>query len=279
MNIAPGSISRTTKEKIPSKFLEGGWVLHQGMQTEKIIKRVIHRNVQTASTKKKIIRHIHVQTDMPSVRGFRHVCNRKCLVEHTEHFNATHSCKKEIVKNVVHTDLEVVNKVQENLSASNIRDKVVSYIPECVSNLTSTLNKKKVVVVMGMQNTEPCTSTGVPSSRKSTSMVPKRKTTIPKSSTVSPQNSSHPPPVPPSRRFSTTTVHNTPLTMRYTATSAAKNVYLALSNQAPVDVVKKNDVKPKTKYARKAVGELSSKAENVTTRLTTPKATCKKGKK
>ena len=98
MNIAPGSISRPTKEKIPSKFLEGGWVLHQGMQTKKIIKRVIHKNVQTASTKKKIIRHIHVQTDMPSVRGFKHVCNRKCLVEHTEHFNATHSCKKEIVK-------------------------------------------------------------------------------------------------------------------------------------------------------------------------------------
>ena len=89
------------QEKIPSKFLEGGWVLHQGMQTEKIIKIVIHRNVQTASTKKKIIRHIHVQTDMPLVSGFRHVCNRKCLVEHTEHFNATHSYKKEIVKNVV----------------------------------------------------------------------------------------------------------------------------------------------------------------------------------
>ena len=35
MNIAPGSISRPTKEKIPSKFLEGGRVLHQGMQTEK----------------------------------------------------------------------------------------------------------------------------------------------------------------------------------------------------------------------------------------------------
>ena len=110
----PGSISRPTKEKIPSKFLEGGWVLHQGMQTEKIIKRVIHRNVQTVSTKKKIIRHIHVQTDMPSsVRGFRHVCNRKCLVEHTEHFNATDSCKKEIVKKVVHTGLDMVNKVQE----------------------------------------------------------------------------------------------------------------------------------------------------------------------
>ena len=93
------------------------------------------------------------------------------------------------------------------------------------------------------------------------------------------QNSSHPPPVPPSRRFSTTTVHNTPLTMRYAAISSAKNVYLALSNQASVDVVKQNDVKPKTKYAKMAVGELSSKAENVTTRLTTPKATCKKGKK
>ena len=194
-------------------------------------------------------------------------------------FNATHSCKKEIVKNVVHTGLEVVNKVQENLSASNIQDKVVSYIPECVSNLTSTLNKKKVVAVMGVQNTETCTSTGVPSCRKSTSMVPKRKTTTLKSSTVPPQNSSHPPAVPPSRRFSTTTVHNTPLTMRYAATSSAKNVHLALSNQASVDVVKQNDVKPKTKYAKKAVGELSSKAENITTRLTTPKATCKKGKK
>ena len=55
MNIAPGSISRPTKEKILSKFLEGGWVLHQGMQTEKIIKRVIHRNVHTVSTKKNII--------------------------------------------------------------------------------------------------------------------------------------------------------------------------------------------------------------------------------
>ena len=56
-------------------------------------------------------------------------------------------------------------------------------------------------------------------------------------------------------------------------------LHLTLSNQASVDVVKQNDVKPKTKYAKKAVGELSSKAENVTIRLTTPKATCKKGKK
>ena len=53
MNIAPGSISIPQKEKIPSKFIEGGWVLHQGMQTEKIIKRVIHRHIQTANTKKK----------------------------------------------------------------------------------------------------------------------------------------------------------------------------------------------------------------------------------
>ena len=35
MNIVPGSISIPLKEKIPSKFKEGGWVLHQGMQTEK----------------------------------------------------------------------------------------------------------------------------------------------------------------------------------------------------------------------------------------------------
>ena len=67
--------------------------------------------------------------------------------------------------------------------------------------------------------------------------------------------------------------------MRYAATSSAKHVHLALSNQASVDEVKQNDVKPRTKYAKKAVGELSSKAENVTTRLTTPKATYKKGKK
>ena len=39
MNIAPGSICIPLKEKNPSKFKEGGWVLHQGMQTEKIIKK------------------------------------------------------------------------------------------------------------------------------------------------------------------------------------------------------------------------------------------------
>ena len=88
MNIAHGSISIPLKEKIPSKFKEGGWVLHQGMQTEKIIKTVIHRHVQS-TTKKKQVRHIHVQTDIPATRRFRHACNQKCLVEHTEHFNAT----------------------------------------------------------------------------------------------------------------------------------------------------------------------------------------------
>ena len=98
MNIAPGSISIPLKEKIPSKFIEGGWVLHQGMQTEKIIKRVIHRHVQTASTKKKLVRHIHVQTSMPATRRFRHACNQKCLVDHTERFHVTHNCKKQLVK-------------------------------------------------------------------------------------------------------------------------------------------------------------------------------------
>ena len=103
--------------------------MHQGMQTEKIIKTVIHRHVQSA-TKKKQVRHIHVQTDIPT-RRFRHACNQKCLVEHTECFNATHSCKKQMVKNVVNAGLEVVNKVQENLSPSNIRDKVVFYSRMC----------------------------------------------------------------------------------------------------------------------------------------------------
>ena len=35
MNIAPESISSPLKEKNPFKFIEVGWVLHQGMQTEK----------------------------------------------------------------------------------------------------------------------------------------------------------------------------------------------------------------------------------------------------
>ena len=119
INIAPGSISIPLKEKNPSKFIEGSWVLHQGMQTEKIIERVIHMHVQTASTKKKLVRHIHVQTSMPATRRFRHACNQKCLVEHTECFHVTHNCKKQLVKNIVSTSLEVVNKVQENLSSGN----------------------------------------------------------------------------------------------------------------------------------------------------------------
>ena len=89
------------------------------MQTEKIIKRVINRHVQT-DTKKKLVRHIHIQTHMPPTRGFRHVCNKQCHIEHTECFNATHSCKKQMVKNVVQTGFQVANKVHENLSASNI---------------------------------------------------------------------------------------------------------------------------------------------------------------
>ena len=119
MNIVPRSISIPLKEKYPSKFKEGGWVLHQGMQTEKVIKTVIHTHVQSA-TKKKQVRHIHVKTDISATRRFTHAYNQKCLVEHTEHFNATHSCKKQMVKNVVNTGLEVVNKVQENFSPSNI---------------------------------------------------------------------------------------------------------------------------------------------------------------
>ena len=63
MNIAHGSISIPLKEKIPSKLKEVCWVLHQGMQTENIIKRGIHRHVQT-DTKKKIVRHIHIPGDL-----------------------------------------------------------------------------------------------------------------------------------------------------------------------------------------------------------------------
>ena len=73
------------------------------MQTAKIIKTVLHRHVQSA-TQKKQVRHIHVQTDIPATRRFRYACNQKCLVKHTECFNATHSCKKQMVKNVVHCE-------------------------------------------------------------------------------------------------------------------------------------------------------------------------------
>ena len=193
------------------------------MQTEKIIKRVIHRHIQTASTKKKLVRHIHVQTNMPATRRFRHACNQKCLVEHTECFHATHSCKKQLEKNIVSTSLEVVNKVQEKLSPGNFWDKVVSFIPECVSNLTSTLNKKKVATVMGMQKPEPCTSTEVQMSGKSISLVSKRKTTTSKASTVLQKSSNPPPSTKP--LTATAQVHNSPTTTTRSATrSSAKNI-------------------------------------------------------
>ena len=79
---------------------------------------------------------------MPHARGFRHVCNKQCHLEHTKHFNATHSCKKHLVKNVVQRGFQVANKVQDNLSASNILHKVISFIPECVNKISTTLNKK-----------------------------------------------------------------------------------------------------------------------------------------
>ena len=70
---------------------------------------------------------------MPATRRFRHACNQKHLVEHTECFHVTHNYKKQLVKNVVSTSLEVVNKVQENLSLGNFQDKVVSFIPKCIT--------------------------------------------------------------------------------------------------------------------------------------------------
>ena len=235
------------------------------MQTAKIIKTVIHRHVQFAS-KKKQVRHIHVQTDIPATRRFRHACNQKCLVEHTECFNATHSCKKQMVKNVVNMGLEVLNKVQENLSPSNSQDKVVSFIPECVSTLTCTLNKKKVTAVMGVQNPEPCTSTGAQTSRKSTSLIPKRKTTTPKASSVPKsqhtKKSSNPPPLPPPRRsftntFTTTVqVHSTSMTTRSATRSVAKTVDSALPSQASANMAIQNYVKQKMKSAKKDSGRI-----------------------
>ena len=198
---------------------------------------------------------------MLPTRGFRHVYNKQCYVKHTECFNATHSCQKQMVENVVQTGLQVANKVQENLSASNIRDKVISFIPECVNKTSTTLNKKKEAAVMGMQNSEPCTSTGVQTSRKSTSLIPKRKTTttskastLPKSQT-SKKNSNSPPPTPPPRRSSsiitTAQIHMPPMTTR----SAAKHANQPLSTQAPANVAMQNYVNQKTKSAKKAVGE------------------------
>ena len=144
------------------------------------------------------------------------------VVEHTEYFHVTHNCKKQLIKNVVSTSLEVVNKVQENLSSGNFRDKVVSFIPECVSNLTSSLNKKKVATVMGMQNPEPCTSTGVQTSRKSTDLVPKRKTTISRASTILQKSSNLSSSTKP--LTATTQVHNSSTTTRPATRSSAKTL-------------------------------------------------------
>ena len=94
-----------------------------------------------------------------------------------------------MVKNVVQTGFQVANKVQENLSASNIQDKVISFIPECVNKISTTLNKKKVAAVMGMQNSEPC---GVQTSRKSTSLIPKRKTTTTFKASALPKSKKNP---------------------------------------------------------------------------------------
>ena len=68
-----------------------------------------------------------------------------------------------------------------------------------------------------------------------------------------------------------------PMTM--TTRSAAKNANPPLPTQASANVAMQNYVKQKTRSAEKAVGEMSAKAKSVTTRLTTPKTTCKKGKK
>ena len=140
---------------------------------------------------------------------------------------------------------------------------MVSFIPECVGNLTGTLNKKKVTAVMGMQNAEPCTSTGVQTSRKSTSLIPKRKTTAPKASSVPKSQPtkicSNPPPVPPLRRSSTNTftttvqVHSTPMTTRSATRSAAKTVDSALPSQASANMAMQNYVKQKKKSAKKTV--------------------------
>ena len=202
---------------------------------------------------------------MPPTTGFRHVCNKQCHVEHTEHFNATHSCEKQMLKNVVQTGFQVADKMQENLSASNIQDKVISFIPECVNKISTTLNKKKVAAGMGMQNSEPCTSTRVQTSRKATSLIPKRKTT-----------SSKPPPRRSSSSTTTVQIHMPPMMTRSAAKKIANPPF---PTQAPANVAMQNYVKQKAKSVKKAVGEMSAKAKSVTTRLTTPRTTCKRGKK
>ena len=154
-----------------------------------------------------------------------------------------------MLKNVVQTGFQVANKVQENLSANNIQDKVISFIQECVNKISTTLNKKKVTAVMGMQNPEPCTSAGVQISRKSTSLILKRKTTTTSKASTHPKfqpskkNSNSPPTPPPPRRSSSTTataqIHMPSMTTR----SAAKNANPPLPTQAPAYVALQNYVK------------------------------------
>ena len=69
------------------------------------------------------------------------------------------------------------------------------------------------------------------------------------------------------------------MTTRSATRSAAKTVDLPLLSQASANMAMQNYVKQKMKSVKKTVGELSAKARSVTTRLTTPKSNCKRGKK
>ena len=140
-----------------------------------------------------------------------------------------------------------------------------------------------MATVLGMQNPEPSTST----LRKSTSLVPKRKTTTPKASTIpksqTSKKSSNSPPLPPPRKSSST---NTLMTrsaqvcvLPMITRSAARNANPPLPTQAPANVAMQNYMRQKTRSAKKAVGQLSAKAKSVTNRLTTPKTACMKGGK
>ena len=88
---------------------------------------------------------------------------------------------------------------------------------------------------MGMQNPEPCTSTGVQMSRKSTNLVPKRKTTISKASTILQKSSNPSPSTKP--LTATTQVHNSSTTTRPATRSSAKNIDPALPYQASANIV------------------------------------------
>ena len=132
-----------------------------------------------------------------------------------------------------------------------LQDQVVFSIQECVNEISGTVNKKKVVTVLGMQNPVPSTST----SRKSTSLVPKRKTTTtPKASTI-PKKSSNSPPLPPPRKSSSTNtlmtrssqVHVLPMIPR----SVARNANPPLPTQAPANVAMQNYMRQKPDLLKK----------------------------